>query len=263
MRARAPFESIRMNVVLARVLFLAFVGLTGTIIYNALYLQDLQGTSPAKLAAARAAKPETAVEIAPPSDSDVALAPSPEVVSSPSSELDVKLPPVSTDLPPLEVADGTPTLLVKAVQRELAARGFDIGAEDGKLSSETRAAIATYERDHDLPETGLATDELLRHILLGEAATPTAATGSLTAHDELSGGDIKDKNVVKAVQQILADLGYEPGKADGSMGDATTRAISAFQRDRKVDETGRVTPSLLDELKRVTGRDLTKTAAKR
>ena len=47
-----------MNIVLARVLFLAFVGLTGMIIYNALYLQDLQGTSPAKLAAARAAKPD-------------------------------------------------------------------------------------------------------------------------------------------------------------------------------------------------------------
>jgi peptidoglycan hydrolase-like protein with peptidoglycan-binding domain len=250
-----------MNIVLARVLFLAFVGLTGTIIYNALYLQDLQGTSPAKLATARAAKPDVpeapdaAVEVAPPSESEVAIAQ--------PAEPEMKLPPVSTDLPPLEVSEGTPTLLVKAVQRELSARGFDIGEEDGKLSGKTRAAIATYERDHDLPETGLATDELLRHILLGEAATPTAATGSLTAQEELSAGHIEDKTVVKAVQQILADLGYEPGKADGTMGDATRRAISAFQRDRKVAETGRVTPALLDELQRVTGRDLTQTAAKR
>ena len=175
-----------MNIVLARVLFLAFVGLTGTIIYNALYLQDLQGTSPAKLAAARAAKPDDQ----PATQDAIQVAPS-------ASEL--KLPPVSTDLPPLEVADGTPTLLVKAVQRELSARGFDIGEEDGRLSSKTRAAIATYERDHDLPETGLATDELLRHILLGEAATPTAATGSLTAQEELSAGHIEDKTVVKAV----------------------------------------------------------------
>ena len=250
-----------MNIVLARVLFLAFVGLTGTIIYNALYLQDLQGTSPAKLAAARAVKPDepaapgVAAEVPPSSESEVAVAP--------PSGPEVKLPPVSTDLPPLEVAEGTPTLLVKAVQRELSARGFDIGEEDGKLSSKTRAAIATYERDHHLAETGLATDELLRHILLGEAATPTAATGSLTAQEELSGGDIEDKAVVKAVQQILGDLGYEPGKADGTMGYATKRAISAFQRDRKVAESGRVTPALLDELQRVTGRDLTQTAAKR
>jgi peptidoglycan hydrolase-like protein with peptidoglycan-binding domain len=250
-----------MNIVLARVLFLAFVGLTGTIIYNALYLQDLQGTSPAKLAAARAAKPE--LQAAPDAEVEVPPPALPEATIAPPAASAVKLPPVSTDLPPLEVAAGTPTLLVKAVQRELSARGFDIGEEDGKLSGKTRAAIATYERDHDLPETGLATDELLRHILLGEAATPTAATGSLTAQEELSGGDIEDKAVVKAVQQILADLGYEPGKADGTMGYTTKRAISAFQRDRKVAETGRVTPALLDELKRVTGRDLTKTAAKR
>ena len=68
---------------------------------------------------------------------------------------------------------------------------------------------------------------------------------------------------VKAVQQTLADLGYAPGRADGAMGDATTRAITAFQRDRKMAATGRITPELLRELKRVTGHDLTKTAAER
>jgi hypothetical protein len=47
------------------------------------------------------------------------------------------------------------------------------------------------------------------------------------------------------------------------MREETGRAISAFQRDRKVAETGRVTPALLAEFQRVTGRDLTKTAAKR
>jgi peptidoglycan hydrolase-like protein with peptidoglycan-binding domain len=50
---------------------------------------------------------------------------------------------------------------------------------------------------------------------------------------------------------------------DGAVGDATTRAITTFQRDRKMAETGLITPELLRELKRVTGRDLTKTAAER
>jgi peptidoglycan hydrolase-like protein with peptidoglycan-binding domain len=39
---------------------------------------------------------------------------------------------------------------------------------------------------------------------------------------------------VKAVQQILADLGYAPGPVDGAMGAATTHAITAFQHDRKI-----------------------------
>ncbi len=34
-----------MGVVAARLVFLAFVGLTGSIIYNALYLQELHGTA--------------------------------------------------------------------------------------------------------------------------------------------------------------------------------------------------------------------------
>ena len=42
-----------MGVVAARLVFLAFVGLTGSIIYNALYLQDLHGS--AALTAALAA----------------------------------------------------------------------------------------------------------------------------------------------------------------------------------------------------------------
>ena len=83
---------------------------------------------------------------------------------------------------------------------------------------------------------------------------PTAAAASTAKQD--------DPATVMAVQQILADLGYDPGPADGAMGDTTASAISAFQHDRNVPETGQITPELLSELKRVTGRDLTKTAAK-
>jgi peptidoglycan hydrolase-like protein with peptidoglycan-binding domain len=218
-----------MGVVATRLVFLAFLGLTGSIIYNALYLQDLHGTS-------------------------VAATP------SPSAEM-ATLPPVSTDLPPLEPEQGGPQLVVRAVQRELAARGFDVGSADGTPSEKTKAAISAYQRAQGLPITGIATDELLRHILLGGPAQPAGATGSVAA--KAAHGDTKDISNVKAVQQTLADLGYAPGPVDGALGGATARAISAFQHDRKMPETGRITPELLRELNRVTGRDLTKTAAGR
>jgi peptidoglycan hydrolase-like protein with peptidoglycan-binding domain len=220
-----------MNVVAARLVFLAFLGLTGSIIYNALYLQDVPGSNIAKAIPKAAGSP---VEVA-------------------------KLPPVSTDLPHLELEEGGPRLVVRAVQRELAARGFDVGTEDGKLSEKTKAAISTYEKDHGLPVTGVATDALLRHILLGDSVQPANATGSVSD----SAGMTKESLKVKAVQKTLADLGYAPGPVDGEMGDATKRAIIAFQRDRKIAQTGRITPALLAELKRVTGRDLTKMAAGR
>jgi peptidoglycan hydrolase-like protein with peptidoglycan-binding domain len=225
-----------MGVVTARLLFMAFVGLTGSIIYNALYLQELHGIA--------------------------AVTASGQVVPTPDRRPPievVKLPPVSTDLPPLQADTGGAQLLVKAVQRELATRGFDVGPEDGKPSDKTRAAISTYQKGHGLPVTGVATDELLRHILLGASVQPGGATGSV-AGDPVS-GKAKNGLSVKAVQQVLADLGYAPGPVDGALGDTTTRAISAFQRDRKMAETGRITPELMRELKRVTGRDPTKTAA--
>ena len=43
---------------------------------------------------------------------------------------------------------------------------------------------------------------------------------------------------IKQVQQILADLGYAPGPIDGTLGDETERAVSAFQRDRKIAQNG-------------------------
>ena len=225
-----------MGVVTARLLFLAFVGLTGSIIYNALYLQELHGTA--------------------------AVTASGQVVPTPDRRPPIeviKLPPVSTDLPPLEAEEGGPQLLVRAVQRELATRGFDVGPEDGKPSDKTRAAISAYQKGRGLPVTGVATDGLLRHILLGASVQPGGATGSVAGNTV--SGKAKDGLSVKAVQQVLADLGYAPGPVDGALGDATTRAISAFQRDRKMAETGRITPELMRELKRVSGRDPTKTAA--
>ena len=230
-----------MGVVAARLVFLAFVGLTGSIIYNALYLQELHGTAAVTASGQPVPVPER----------------------RPAIEL-VKLPPVSTDLPAPETGEGGAEHLLKAVQRELAARGYDIGPEDGKPSGRTAAAISSYQKGQGLPVTGVATDELLRHILLGGSVQPVAgATGSVEPDtpDKALSPKAKEEAKVKSVQKVLADLGYAPGPVDGAMGGTTTRAITSFQHDRKIAETGKITPELLRELKRVTGRDLTKTAA--
>jgi peptidoglycan hydrolase-like protein with peptidoglycan-binding domain len=226
-----------MGVVVPRLVFLAFVGLTGSIIYNALYLQDLHGS--ALLTAASAPRQVITTPVSPPPV---------EVAKLP--------PPVSTDLPSPQAEEGGPEPLLKAVQRELAARGLDVGAADGKPSDKTRAAISAYEKGHGLPVTGAASDDLLRHILLGDTVQPSGSTGSVAATAD-DGAKTKEDATVKAVQQILADLGYAPGPVDGALGGSTTRAISAFQRDRKIAATGRLSPELMRELKRVTGRDLT------
>lgn len=246
-----------MGVVIARLVFLAFIALTGTIIYNALYLQDQHG--PAALSASQPPKVIASTNASPPPLPAAAPA-------APRAPVETaKLPPVSTDLPspPPEAEDGAPELLVKAVQRELSTRGYDVGPADGELNDKTRAAISAYEGREGLPVTGKASDDLLRHILLGDSVKPaTATTGSVEPDAAPAKAKSNAANSsMKAVQQVLADLGYAPGPVDGAMGASTTHAITAFQHDRKIRETGRITPELLRELKRVTGRDLTKTAA--
>lgn len=237
-----------MNVVLSRLAFLAFFGLSGTIVYNALYLQDLRGLA----SLSHALQTPTAVS----ATKTTSLSRS---NSETGPSIEVKIPPVSTDLPPLTIDNGASQLVVRAVQRELAVRGYDVGEQDGTLSVKTRAAISTYESREGMPVTGLATDELLHHILLGGSATP-ASTEQVVTSPAAATQD--ESATIMAVQQILADLGYDPGTANGALGSSTFEAINAFQRDRNITETGRVTPELLNELKRVTGRDLTKTAAK-
>jgi peptidoglycan hydrolase-like protein with peptidoglycan-binding domain len=237
-----------MGVVVARLVFLAFIGLTGFIIYNALYLQEVRN------AVLPTIMPRGTRSPAPPS---VAATKAPE----PS-----KTPAVSTDLPPLQVQDA-PEQLVAAIQRELAARGYRGGPADGKLRDETRKAITSFEKDSGLPVTGLPSDELLRHILLGETVAPGASTGSLAGATgggagAKPGSTAKVDTTVQQVQQILADLGYAPGPIDGAMGSGTERAVGAFQRDRKIASTGRITPDLLREIKRVTGRNLASGASR-
>lgn len=238
-----------MNIVMARLVFLAFLVLSGTIVYNALYLQDLRG-----LASLNHTRPAPSADPMP----TVAIAPASPPASEAGPSIELKLPPVSTDLLPLPTGYGASQLVVRAVQRELAARGYDVGTQDGTLSVKTRAAISIYEEREGLPVTGLATDELLHHIVLG-GMTP-AGGGEVAVESSAVTKD--DSATVIAVQQILADLGYDPGTADGTVSESTSAAIKAFQRDRNVPETGQVTPELLNEFKRVTGRDLTKTAAK-
>lgn len=222
--------------VTARLAFLAFLGLTATIIYNALYLQEHSPRPAAGTVSARdVVASSQIITIAPPAP-PVAVA------------------PVSTNLPPLPTETAESQLVVRAVQRELAARGYNVGPVDGNLSDETRAAIAAFQRSQSLAVTGLPSDELLRQILLGDSVAPADATGSVAAPDSIA-VKAAEHETVQRVQQTLADLGYAPGAIDGAWGENTARAVSAFQRDRNLPQTGQITPELLNEFKRVTGGD--------
>jgi len=59
------------------------------------------------------------------------------------------------------------------------------------------------------------------------------------------------QKLVREIQQILTDLGYEPGPIDGLYGSKTRAAIQAFQRENDLEPKGSATPRVLEALKKV------------
>jgi len=249
--ATANISREQMGVVTARILFLAFLVLTATIIYNALYLQQdgLHGVGSVPAV-------DAATQIIPvgPTGTNGASA----AVQTKTGLSGRNAAPVSTDLPP---GSGESRLVVRAVQRELAARGYDVGEVDGQLSGQTRTAISSFQKKEGLAVTGVPSDDLLRQILLGDSIAPSVTTGSVTASDSIA-ANAAEYGTIQRVQRVLAELGYAPGAIDGAWGEKTASAVRAFQRDRNLNQTGTVTPELLQEFQRVTGREFIKTAAR-
>lgn len=208
-----------MGAVQARIVFLAFVGLTLTVCYNAIFLQ--KGRHPAPITV------ET------------------------TQSLPTKKPSLSE---PRVGGGNTGSDVVKAIQRELTAKGYDPGETDGIEGVLTRAAVMAYQHDNGLPVTGQSSSELLQNVVLGNGNSGTRSTIDGTIPPETV-------NLIRGVQQILAELGYGPGPVDGVFGASTQKAIEAFERERGMTVKGRISGKLLRELMRVTGTRLPTTAS--
>src|SRR5690606_14603674 len=92
--------------------------------------------------------------------------------------------------------------LVRAVQRELKAKGYETGAVDGVTGLVTRGAIMAYESDSGLPLTAEPRQALLQHLVLGSADIGGAAAG-----DAVPPGP-EAEHVIRAVQRAFRQLGY-------------------------------------------------------
>lgn len=132
---------------------------------------------------------------------------------------------------------------IRAVQRELKARGYGPVGVDGVPGLATRAAIMAFEADNGLPLTGEASETVLKRILLGvSAAGPDDAAAATTPPSPRAG------EVIRAVQNWLAQLGYQPGAADGRMSSDTVSAIRFFEMDKGLVPKGRISAELVTKL---------------
>lgn len=71
-----------------------------------------------------------------------------------------------------------------------------------------------------------------------------------------AGGTIRRGADVRAVQQALDELGYNPGPIDGVFGRKTSTALKRFQENNGLAVTGTITPETLERLGLTGGDDL-------
>jgi len=137
--------------------------------------------------------------------------------------------------------------LIRAIQRELKAKGYEAGAIDGVTGLVTRGAIMAFESDNAMPLTGEPREALLQALVLGSAHVGASGAES----GEAPGPEAV--RVIAAVQRALSHLGYLRSAPDGRLNDETRRAIRRFEADRKLGETGRVSGELIAKLASIAG----------
>lgn len=138
-----------------------------------------------------------------------------------------------------ESGRGAPKDLIAAYRwYSLAAESLPAG-EIRNTVMERQSTVAGQLSDSELTHA--------RELLLGQAATADAASGSATARR--AGPDAPvDRDLLARIQTELARLGYHTGRADGVMNESTRGAILAFEIESGRDPSGTPTEALLDAL---------------
>lgn len=140
------------------------------------------------------------------------------------------------------------------------ARG--IGHDRDMVESFKWFAIAAAQGDTDAAarrdEVGatLAPDQLAKAkaaVAAWHAKSPLPEANGVTAPnggwDDAEGITEADRTgLVKKIQSLLAEKGFDPGPADGVEGPKTHDAVKAFQRNLGVAETGKIDPTLVATL---------------
>ncbi len=216
-----------MRPLLARTFFFGFLVITFGIVQNALYFQGHYKAGVSRLAKSRSGRPAESLWTAKTTGS-----------LKPGSKRAVVKRAVKVQ------KRARSSDIVGAIQSELKSRGYRPGRTDGIADIQTRAAIMAYEYDNGWEITGIPSKEFLRRLIFGSTAGKVGKGASLQYSPAA-------REIVMLVQKALAEHGYAPGHIDGLAGKETRRAIAAFERDRRLQEKGRISGRIIKEMSSV------------
>jgi peptidoglycan hydrolase-like protein with peptidoglycan-binding domain len=142
---------------------------------------------------------------------------------------------------------------IRVVQRALIERRLLHGKADGVLGPKTREAISAFQRQQGIQVTGsidartissLGVSARLRQHAnqsIGQSQSlPTGAQTSMTDHGQAGAAVDLPPDDIRVVQRVLIERSLLHGKADGVLGPKTREAISAFQRQKRIQVTGSI-----------------------
>ena len=156
---------------------------------------------------------------------------------------------------------------VRDIQQLLVEQGYlNAGGADGMFGGGTEKALMKYQQDRNLNPDGVAwpqTIEDLQHDYgPWQIVKPMTRTESgervrvcqgcgFEQHEAIDAGTILEKGDrgenVRAMQQIIKEVGYDAGGFDGIYGSKLDNALAGFAADNEmVVETGKVRPADVD-----------------
>jgi peptidoglycan hydrolase-like protein with peptidoglycan-binding domain len=184
--------------------------------------------------------------------------------------------PVAPVAAPAAVEAKPKSELVIEIQKELARRGRYDGTADGIWGPKTIAAARDFAQ-HANSKVAIEPNELLlRAIVRTPAKTPAnvAAVAAPVPPAPVQAAPVvpvrsapvetiappapvpAGSRRLLAAQRALSDFGYGQIKPTGTDDAATRAAIQAFERERNLPVTGRLSDSVARELSTITGRPL-------
>ncbi|MEA4929390.1 MAG: peptidoglycan-binding protein [Candidatus Limiplasma sp.] len=131
---------------------------------------------------------------------------------------------------------------VEKFQKRLKELGYYTAEINGVCDRATVNALKAFQGKMGLTKDGVATPDVLTilngatAVSAGETVTPTPSPTVAPPTGTLRQGDTGTD--VKKVQQRLKDLGYFTATVDGKFGDATVKALQAFQKKNGLTQDG-------------------------
>lgn len=144
--------------------------------------------------------------------------------------------------------------IIRKVQQELNAKGYDAGPVDGQWGPLTQRAVQNFQQSQDkLQASGQIDEQTLTALgveMEGSAATGGSASGqSAAAGAGAQSGMRLDSDTIKQVQQKLNEKGFHSGSVSGEMDSQTRQALKNFQESQaSLKATGQIDQQTLGAL---------------